>query len=146
MEVEHLTFTGTQQGMTLLQFVEIIGILRRLQPKMLHHGGCIGADKQVHWLITNFFPDTRLHIHYSNIKEKTSGNLPIRGGDKMTSSLPPLIRNQQMVDISGWVIGAPAGRERLRSGTWSTLRYADKKFRHQIIVYPDGEIQERIYG
>jgi predicted Rossmann fold nucleotide-binding protein DprA/Smf involved in DNA uptake len=38
-----------------------------------------------------------------------------------------LVRNRAIVNSSGLLIAAPAGEEILRSGTWSTVRYARSK-------------------
>lgn len=145
MKIEHLTFTGTQNGMTLEQFIAVAENLAALGPETVHHGGCIGADEQLHWLIVNFFPAIQVHVHKGD-NPKKQAVLAYRPTDLVTSAKPNLTRNRDMVEVSGWVLGAPAGEERLRSGTWATLRYADDLLRQQVIVYPNGTVQERVYG
>jgi hypothetical protein len=36
------------------------------------------------------------------------------------------------------VIAAPSGSGFVRSGTWSTIRYADKQMKRATILFPDG--------
>ena len=48
----------------------------------------------------------------------------------------------EIVDESDFLIGTPKGFcEELRSGTWSTIRYARKKGMEITIVYPDGSVK-----
>jgi hypothetical protein len=55
--------------------------------------------------------------------------------------LPPLDRNKVMVDECPTLIGMPKGmQEELHSGTWATIRYARKRKREIIIVWPNGEV------
>jgi hypothetical protein len=148
MIIEHLTFTGTVQGMTLEQYRKVVEFFLENEVKNAHHGGCIGADAQLHSLVLTFCPDTRLHIHRGDTPDKYAPSwiLQLRNGDKEWMTVPNLKRNHRMVDLSSWVLATPAGNERLRSGTWSTLRYAEKVMRSQTIVWPNGTIRERVYG
>jgi hypothetical protein len=53
--------------------------------------------------------------------------------------LPPLDRNKMMVDDCEALIATPRLMvEELRSGTWSTIRYARKCRKPVHIVWPDG--------
>jgi hypothetical protein len=52
---------------------------------------------------------------------------------------PYLVRNQDIVDISKVLIGAPSDFvEEQRSGTWATIRRARAAKLWTILVYPDG--------
>ena len=60
-------------------------------------------------------------------------------------ALPYLERNRKIVDNSDMLLAAPAGpeAEHLRSGTWSTIRYAIKMGKRVFIILPDGEEEYR---
>lgn len=50
-----------------------------------------------------------------------------------------LARNRDIVDETEILIACPGHmHEELRSGTWSTIRYAVKIQRPHIIIWPDG--------
>lgn len=58
-----------------------------------------------------------------------------------------LQRNRQMVDIADIVVAAPGTmKEILRSGTWATVRYADKWDIDIHLVFPDGNYIVKEYG
>lgn len=57
---------------------------------------------------------------------------------------PPLERNRTIVDTTDFMIGTPGeGSEVLRSGAWSTLRYARRCGKKIVIVFPDGSVRIR---
>lgn len=58
---------------------------------------------------------------------------------------PYLDRNHYMVDRCNLLIACPEGIEALRSGTWATVRYARKRPRNHLIIYPDGTTFEQLY-
>ena len=55
----------------------------------------------------------------------------------MASPAPYLERNKEIVASSNLLIACPVGdKEELRSGTWSTVRFARKICTELVIVYP----------
>lgn len=53
--------------------------------------------------------------------------------------LPYLERNHRIVDDTDVLIAAPlTSYEQLRSGTWSTVRFAAKRWKPGLVVYPNG--------
>jgi len=49
------------------------------------------------------------------------------------------VRNHKMVDSAGVLLATPKeDHEVLRSGTWATIRYAYKKNKQVVLVWPDG--------
>lgn len=127
-------FTGTQRGMTEAQIETITDILFVHEPAWVHHGDCIGADAEFHDLARN--AGARVHIHPPDNPSKRAWCV----GDKVSPELPYLQRNKRIVASSDLLIAAPGeSEEQLRSGTWSTWRYADKSWTDWILVYPDGE-------
>lgn len=131
----HVGFTGTRKGMTrdqkrrlLLLFEEITNKSRHV---VFHHGDCVGADAEAHHLARKF-------------PFKIVGHPPINDKfrafcdfDEVREEKDYLDRNRDIVDESMYVIGAPAEPEQqLRSGTWSTIRYAEKCGKLWVIVRP----------
>lgn len=135
-------FTGTQEGMTEMQAQFVFGELMMLVVTEAHHGWCIGADAQFHEML----PWTHATIH---------GHPPLNTSKMADLAFPPdvaheakeyLVRNRDIVDATEWLIAAPRGDEELRSGTWSTVRYARKLGRPVSIIMPDPRtiIRERL--
>jgi hypothetical protein len=52
------------------------------------------------------------------------------------------VRNHRIVDMTRVLVACPDGEERQHSGTWATVRYARKRGKWIIIVYPDGTVRE----
>lgn len=131
-------FTGTQQGMTRQQAVELNGYLFDLSvahPAIeVHHGDCIGADSEFHSIAKSLNFIT--YAYPANI----IGKRAFSEADYILRTKPPLERNHDIVAAVDLMIATPAQRhEVLRSGTWATIRYARKKGVKVHIIYPQGE-------
>lgn len=137
-------FTGTKRGMTQRQRATVRYLLAELQMTELHHGDCVGADAQAHQeallrgaaVVVHPPADPKLRAYCS--------------GFRVTVLEPReyLKRNGDIVDACEVLICAPKQKaEQVRSGTWTTIRYAkkrgrvDEKFRI-ITVWPDGMFEE----
>lgn len=130
-----LAFTGTQHGMTVCQTRHVIVLLEKLQPRVVLHGDCIGADAEFHALVRTLSPKTRIDI-YPGAEE---GHPKRAGcdGDYIGIVRPPLARNKLMVLRTDMLIAAPKEvLEILRSGTWATIRYARELNRDIRMVLP----------
>ncbi len=133
-------FTGTRDGMTEDQTLAMRTMLRLSHDwSEFHHGCCVGADEHVALMVSGFFyPDLcRVVGHPSNLKGMTSQRVSL---DRQP--LPPLDRNRNIVDETDCLIAAPRGPEELRSGTWHTIRYARKRGKKVVIIWPNGEIEK----
>jgi hypothetical protein len=152
-----LGFTGTLRGMTHEQ--KAIAELRivELRPSVFIHGGASGADTDAHCIIIDRipgfdFPHTieiypedsplrRRHQYWRfpehRIAAKASGrDFILHNPDK------PLARNLTIVQRCDHLLATPdSHEEKLRSGTWATIRYARKAGKPHTIIWPDGEIQ-----
>jgi hypothetical protein len=137
----HVGFTGTQRGMTVEQMITVLKLLKELEPSVVHHGDCIGADEEFHILCSlAHIPEAIIHPPTNPDKRAwceflllTFENIVIR------EQKDYLIRNQDIVDESGIMIATPyEAREQQRSGTWSTMRKARKAEKDLIIVWPSG--------
>ena len=136
-------FTGTQEGMTKEQFKTVCKILihfkknRYMVPISFHHGCCIGADEQSHVIASSLGYPIVLHPPINTSKKIA---YPQWCYFLRFEPKPYLERNHEIVDNSYLLIAVPKGEEELRSGTWSTIRWARKQNKHILIIKPDGKI------
>jgi hypothetical protein len=139
--INSVGFTGTQAGMTDEQSVLVAELLRRMNPKETHSGDCIGADHDFLTLVKITCPEAVTCGHPPIKKDKACGDVY----RIVFSAKEYLERNKDIVDTSNVMIACPKGfNEELRSGTWSTVRYAERRGVMTIIVYPDGSIESRL--
>lgn len=128
-----LGFTGTSRGMTLVQKTMFTNLLARLCPKAFHHGDCIGADAEAHALVREHCPRCIIEIH-PPIDPKARAFCQ---GGTVWPLKPYLERNKAIVFHCDELAAAPLTRvEELRSGTWSTVRYARKALKPIHMVWP----------
>ncbi len=130
-------FTGTHHGMTQRQKDIVAGLLVRFQSDCgeeedsFHHGDCVGADEQA----ASLARDVGYYIvGWPPIESRRRAYFP---SDASHSPLPYFDRDHKIVRGSGIMIAAPHEREeQLRSGTWATMRYAQKMGRTLVTVWP----------
>lgn len=129
-------FTGTQRGMTPAQYDAVWGLLCYRAPGDFHHGDCIGADAQAAHLAKH--AGMRIICHPPTNESKRAW-VP---ADETRAPRPYLDRNKDIVGASEELIATPGEfEEQLRSGTWSTVRYARKLGRRVLLVLPDGSLR-----
>ena len=126
-------FTGTQRGLTEYQTEELTIYLRmnRAEIAEFHHGDCVGADSDAHDVVESV--GVPIWIHPPSDPKKRA----FRVSAHIRLQRPYLERNRAIVDATDVLIAAPKSTvEELRSGTWSTIRYARKVGRKVIILKP----------
>lgn len=127
-------FTGTQAGMTLSQYGLLLLTLRYNLPEPMtefHHGDCVGADAQAHELVRKHFKDTKIVVHPPSNPYKRA----FKEGDETRPALEYIQRNRWIVIGTDILVAAPKElEEQQRSGTWSTVRFAQTIGRTVIIV------------
>jgi hypothetical protein len=129
-------FTGTRFGATEAQLVRVSAFLANRMPSAVHHGGCIGFDKQAHEIAIGLGIDVVLHPHLTDVDQATC-----LGTVQIMPRYGHLRRNRNIVDAVHAMVACPRGfEEELRSGTWATIRYARKIGRQLYVVYPDGRV------
>jgi hypothetical protein len=133
-------FTGTREGMTPQQKAEFVIIITELDMEDFHHGDCTGSDEEAHNWVKELKDDINIVIHPPCSKDYRAcckGNLEIK-------PKPYLDRNKDIVDACDILIATPQDKEKLRSGTWSTIRYARKLGKDIYIIYPNGTVKREI--
>lgn len=129
MEPTRIGFTGNRQGLTEEQKIEIIKILDQYNNIIVSHGDCIGSDTDFHNICieykkSNVGKNFEIHIYPPECDTLRAYNL----GDVIYKTKPYLERNKDIVINSEILIGCPIDKhcEEIRSGTWSTIRFARK--------------------
>jgi len=115
-------FTGTRKGMSQSQKEQFVLKLFELGITEFHHGDCIGADADAHDIVREFFPHVKIIIHPP---EKTHTRA-FKTGDFYHITKPYIVRDKDIVNDTEYLVGSPHGSEIIRSGTWTTIRYARK--------------------
>ena len=137
---EIVGFTGSKDVWTNRQQAVIRELLEGRDVSAVHHGDCIGADTGFHNLACDL--GLRVVVHPpSNPKSRSYCE-----GDEILPCYDYLKRNRHIVDASTLMIAAPKCPEVMRSGTWSTIRYARKQAKHIYMVYPTGKVIMEMYG
>lgn len=127
-------FTGTQRGMTTAQ---VSTFWRLMLPSWseFHVGDCIGADRQATDLVAASLPLCVIIGHPPDNPSKRS-NYPYH---VILPEKPYLSRNKDIVRAVDFMIATPGEfDEQIRSGTWSTVRYAGVVKVEVRIILPDG--------
>lgn len=155
----HIGFTGSRRGLTEPQRNTLLNFLAMQHEEMrrsvqaagldfkavLHHGDCVGADAQAHRVA--YLTGWQMALHPGVNQEGESPNRAWCADngppDAVCESHEPLPygeRNLHIIGAGTMLIACPDGPEKLRSGTWSTVRAAIKMGRPVIVIPPDGEI------
>lgn len=111
-------FTGSSQGVSPEQFNWLRDQLVRLGATELHHGDCVGGDHAAHEVALEL--KLRVVIH----PPVNASRRAWCTGDEVRPAREYLDRNRDIVDETEVLLALPDGPERLRSGTWATIRYA----------------------
>ena len=131
-------FTGTHYGLTPIQhdtlrdyFVVNFGPNDRF-----HSGDCVGSDGIAHTF--GLLMGMYLIGHIPDIDTLRA----FLSYDEIRRPLPYLVRNKNIVKETKMLLATPATKaEVLRSGTWSTIRYARSLKRKIVIIFPDGSMR-----
>lgn len=122
--------------------VSVVNELLASNPSILkaHHGDCIGADSDFHLICRG------QGLYMIGHPPHNYNKRAFCQFDEERRPQDFLVRNKAIVDESEWMIFTPRGmEEELRSGTWSTIRYARKKLKTGHIVYPNGKLVTETY-
>jgi hypothetical protein len=121
----------------------ITNLLLYLDPIYARHGDCRGVDAQFHelcWELRKRQRTPLIHVHPACDVRVEDRAFSI-GGDDYWEPEPPLVRNQVMVDLCDWLIAVPRTAGWVpRSGTWSTILYAQTVDVPIFYVWGDGSV------
>lgn len=145
----HVGFTGTKNGMTDGQKFELVEYLRYLKAQgytHFHHGDCIGADAQAAGLAKQVGFILICHPGHPKDKADTKYRAFTKFNDEVLEAKPFIKRDHDIVDSAEKMIATPAGAEQVRSGTWTTVRYAKKQGKDIRIIMPPVKLNTFITG
>ena len=125
-------FTGSRNGINTKQIEQIQDFLIENKALHLHHGDCVGADKQVDQIARAL--GLSISIHPPD-KKSLRAFCSATGEGKLHPVKPFIKRNHNIVDSCDLLIACPsAATEVQRSGTWATIRYARKNNKRVTII------------
>ena len=129
-----IAFTGPRTGMSTRQqdsFTEIITTyagyhFTTSQNLLFFHGGCNGSDIEARDIALACKEYQKIDIEcFPGDKDQYENNIGF--DQEVHDQMPYLWRNKNMVNACNILIATPQSLvEELRSGTWSTIRYARK--------------------
>jgi hypothetical protein len=136
--------TGTREGMNVFQRGQLILTLTRWFYRgwtEFHHGMCVGVDEESHEIVRRYWPEIRIVGHPPQ-NQSLMTKKPLTY-ERLARPRPYLVRNKDIVDASRLLVVVPKeNNEIVRSGTWSTYRYAKKKGLEVVLIRPGGLAQE----
>jgi hypothetical protein len=147
--MRHLGFTGTKNGMKDNQKFELVEYLRHMKSAgytHFHHGDCIGADSQAAGIAKQLGYYLIAHPGHPKDKTNTMYRAFTKFNDEVLETKPFIDRDHDIVDASTHMIATPAGEEQVRSGTWTTVRYALKREKPVHIILPPVKLNTFITG
>jgi len=131
-------FTGSRKGMSAKQKEGVLSAIIAMKPSMVRHGDCVGSDADFHTLCA--LPGIVRTIHPpsdNTFRAWCAGEVTLPCKDYIT-------RNHDIVNASDVLIATPQKMvDELRSGTWATVRYAEKIGKPCCVVFPDGSLSWR---
>lgn len=145
--IRNIGITATRDGLTARQFTSVFQLFRNIKTvcdnsykiAKLHQGCCVGGDEQLTIAAIALGMDVAAHPPTDS---KLLSKLALDLSHTKSEPLPYLERNRVIVDQCDTIIAAPNNYENmLRSGTWSTYRYAKLNFKKIFLVLPNGVVQ-----
>ena len=135
-------FTGTRRNLTAAQFNALCNLIQRTKVDLGHHGDCINGDEIFHAAVRVVWPEATIVVH----PPKNPKYRAYCTGDVILPEFPYLMRNHNIVDqikdygADAMLIACPKeSKEKLRGGTWATMRYARDKVLI-VTIFPNGSI------
>jgi hypothetical protein len=116
-------WTASRMGLTPPQKDTLLSELHRLGATQLHHGDCQGGDADGHEIARS------LGLWIVGHPPAAEGLRAHCACDETREPAPYLTRDHNIVLETQVLLAGPDGRERLRSGTWTTIRYAKRLHR-----------------
>jgi hypothetical protein len=144
-------FTGTSRGMNQLQKSNLQEFLANLLNNYgtveFHHGWCIGADDEAAAIAFDLGCYVIAHPGYPKDKpDDTKFRALGSYNDEILEAKEFIKRDYDIVNSTDFLIAAPhTDKELVRSGTWTTVRYALKKAHKSVcFCWPNRRMETRL--
>lgn len=131
-------FTGTRHGMNNSQKTELKKIVSSKEFLEFHHGMCVGSDEEAHQIIEQL--KQKKNIKIVGHPPKYKGYFSDCNCDLLKNPDEYLRRNKDIVDSTDILIATPDTKEKVSSGTWSTVRYARSQHKRVYIIHKSGRV------
>ena len=115
-----LGVTGSRHPRSDRLVLRFANFIKSNDVNVLHHGDCVGWDAQCATVAS--YLGVKVIAHPPN----QDANRAFVESDVVLDPRDYLQRNRDIVNASEYMIAAPDGPERTRSGTWATIRYSKK--------------------
>lgn len=126
-------FTGSRGGLNPSQESRIEKILLENGATHVSHGDCVGADTRFHEVALKLGLDISI---FPPDKKGLRSFLGSVGKGTIHAEKSYIKRNHDIVNSCDFMIACPdTNKEKLRSGTWATIRYA-RKHNKRIYIVP----------
>lgn len=123
--------------MSRAQILRLHAYLIEKRPMIFSHGACVGADNEADLVAVNLGIYRIIYPATNAEKRVTDTTLKDRGPVLIHPAKPPLDRNKDIVRAGDLLIACPKEqKEIIRSGTWTTVRYARRIGRPFIVIDP----------
>ena len=134
--------TGTRNDITEEQRKLLQDYLADEGISTIQHGACTGADAEAHMIALDLEKDVIVHppvdkqYYYEQVESD-------RDDPRVTvyAARDFLVRNRRIVDTSDVMVALPDSVQRLRSGTWYTIRYTRRMRKPLLLFFPDGRVE-----
>ena len=130
-------FTGPRTGMTAIQEYMVANVINNPRISEIRHGDCIGADEFVHSVALKY--GKKIFVHPPTNPRFRAFCAGPSEQVIIFPEEPYHSRNKKIVKMSMILLSGPRNEEVLRSGTWSTIRYARTLHSPRLIIGPNGE-------
>ncbi len=129
-----LGVTATRQTITKKQEQLFEEKVIELNITSFRHGDCLGGDKQAHEIVRRL-GNIYIIVH----PPLNSFKRAYCKGDVILKPKKYLERNKDIINLSDYMIAMPnSTKQKVRSGTWYTVRYARKVRKALLIIFPNG--------
>ncbi len=134
-------FTGTRKGMTDAQRAAFgTLIVFDVPPHIFTHGSCEGADVEAARIVRYVNDACRIACRPGPVDDPHRSLSGV--DDEAMPARTHFARNRDIVDGSDVLVAAPCDdTEQPFGGTWYTIRYARKKGKRVVIIWPDGRVE-----
>jgi hypothetical protein len=129
--------------MTAAQLETVARLVRAFQPTEAHHGACVGADAEFHWIVRRECPSCRI-VGHPGPDETMQARRALADCDEVLAPKSHFARNRDIVELAlDGMIGAPP-TEPLpqQGGTVYTVRHSWQRGRYTAVVWPSGDVLE----
>jgi hypothetical protein len=134
-----LGFTGSSRRVTEEQEAAFFDFIKAKDIAVFCHGDCIGADAKAHDIIRSVKPHCAIEV-FPPVNQVARA---FKSGDVTHRRKEYLARNRDIAHRATAMVAMPAQMyEVVRSGTWSTVRYALKIGKQITVIFPDGTVAE----